>query len=376
MQTLNVLVVDDEFGMRSGIERALRTFSVDFNEFNESVRYCVKTVDNGDDALNILQLSETDILILDHQLPDITGLEILDFIKKENVNVLTIMITAFASLEVAISATRNGAFDFLAKPFTPDDLKTRIKNASERIFLQRKAEKLEKEKNAVRFQFISVLGHELKAPLSAIEGYMFLMQKKTAGENMTNYQSMIDRSIIRLDGMRKMISDLLDLTRIESGNKRREMVEFNFDELLEYCVENVQVDATKRNIDLNVTCPGNFKIKADRDELQMVINNLLTNSVKYNKDGGKVDFSVYGDEYHFVMKCVDTGIGMTEGEQKKLFQEFSRVKNSKTRDITGSGLGLSILKKIITNYQGNVKVDSEKDNGTTFTIKLKRFNDE
>ncbi|HWT83052.1 MAG TPA: response regulator, partial [Candidatus Methylomirabilis sp.] len=169
---LRVLVVDDEPGMRLGIERALRNFSVHLPDVNGLVSFAVESVDSGEAALAKIESSPPDILLLDHKLPGMTGLDVLNELAEAKPQVLTIMITAFASLDTAIAATKRGAYDFLAKPFTPEEVKAAVRKAAKHLILQRQARRLAEEKRQIRFQFISVLGHELKAPLGAIEGYL------------------------------------------------------------------------------------------------------------------------------------------------------------------------------------------------------------
>ena len=127
------------------------------------------------------------------------------------------MITAYATFETAVQATKLGAYDFLAKPFSPEELRYAVRKATNQLILSRQARRLAEEKRQVRFNFISVLSHELKAPLNAIEGYLKILRTTEADQNL----QMIERSLVRLDGMQKLIFDLLDLTRIESGQSER-----------------------------------------------------------------------------------------------------------------------------------------------------------
>ena len=371
MTQFNILAVDDEIGMTQGVKRILEEYQINLDDFNDNISFKIDTSSNGKEALKKIKSEHIDILLLDHKLPDIQGLEILTIINNENINTLTIMITAYASIEVAISATKNGAFDFLAKPFTPDELKNTIKKIAEHIFLTKKAQSLEEEKRKVRFQFISVLAHELKSPLSAVENYLYIIKDKAYGNDITKHDHMINRSIYRIEGMRKMIIDLLDLTRIESGEKKRNFEKINLFNIANDIIENNKLEAKKRRININITCKKNTTIIADKVEIEIIINNLLTNAVKYNKDNGIINFIINQTNESIEITCSDTGIGMTENETKNLFKEFSRIKNEKTRDILGSGLGLSILKKIVKLYQGDIKVESKPEHGTKFTITLK-----
>ncbi len=365
---LDVLIVDDEAGMRAGAERSLEGFSVALPDFDETVTFSVRAAATGEEALAQLKAKSPDILLLDYKLPDMTGIDVLaaspgDF--------LTIMITAFASLEVAVTATKRGAFDFLAKPFTPEELRATVGKAARSIYLHRKARRLEEEKRQVRFEFIRVLAHELKSPLAAVEGYMHLMKERMKGPELESYDQMIERSVARIGGMRKLVMDLLDLTRLESGRKQRNIEAVDLAKAAGLIAENVAGLAAARKVSVELRVPAGLTLSADSGEVDMILSNLLTNAVKYNKEGGKAVLELARAGDGVTVRCSDTGIGMTEEELARLFGEFVRMKNEHTRNIDGSGLGLSILKKVVTLYGGEVKVNSKYGEGTTFELKLK-----
>ncbi len=372
MDILNILIVDDEPGMRRGAERALRDITVSLPDINGEVRFDIRTAGSGKELEERMQEGPTDILVLDHKLPDTTGLDILDGLGKSGLDLLVIMITAYASLDTAVTATRRGAYDFLAKPFTPEELRGAVRKAARHLILQRQARRLAEEKRQVRFQFISVLAHEMKAPISAIEGYLRMIQERAVGDQLQDYDRMVDRCLIRIEGMRKLISDLLDLTSIESGQRHRTLTSVDLLEVARQSVENVRAEMERRNISLQLDVPAGVVLDADRTEIEMIFNNLVSNAVKYNRDQGRVAVTVTesGDEVR--VQVEDSGIGMTQEETQRLFSDFSRIKNEKTRNILGSGLGLSTLKKIVTLYGGEVTVKSRPDVGSTFAVTLRR----
>jgi len=369
---LRILVVDDELGMRLGVERALRNFAVQLIDVNGEVSFEVESVDCGEIALEKIKAAPPDILLLDHKLPGISGLDVLHELAVARSEVLTIMITAYASLDTAITATKRGAFDFLAKPFTPEEVKAAVRKAAKHLMLQRQARRLAEEKRQVRFQFISVLGHELKAPLAAIEGYLNIVKDQIAGGDPAAYRQPIERSLVRLYGMRKLILDLLDLTRIESGNRKRDLQELDVSEVAKSCIETVMPDANAKKITVAFQAPGSVRMIADRGELEIILNNLVSNAVKYNREGGRVTVTLTARNDQVSIAVADTGIGLTREEADQLFREFVRIKNEHTRNILGSGLGLSIVKKIAALYGGDVAIESQADIGSTFTVLLNR----
>jgi signal transduction histidine kinase len=292
---------------------------------------------------------------------------------RREVSILTIIMTAYASIETAIRATKSGAFDFLAKPFTPEEIKNAIYKAAEHLVVTYQAERLAKEKRRVRFEFISVLAHELKSPLNAVESYLNILEDPEMAEDREQYSAFIDRCRTRVGYMRKMIEDLLDLTYIESGEKQREIDEVDLSEIAGEAVESHRQSAAEQNIELELHAGEGLRMHADEGEVEIILNNLITNGIKYNREGGRVEIRLSAEEDYVEIVVSDTGIGMTEEETQKLFHDFSRIKNEKTRDILGSGLGLSTVKKIVQLYEGTVDVESVPDEGSTFTVRLQRW---
>jgi len=371
MDTLRILVTDDEPGMRLGAERTLRDFRVIVPDVHEEVAFVVDQAETGEQAIEKITSQPPDILLLDHKLPGISGLDVLDRVSGMHAELLTIMITAYASIETAVTATKRGAYDFLAKPFTPDELKSTVRKAAIRIVLAKQARKLAEEKKQVRFQFIRVLGHELKAPLNAIDGFLQLIKNNTLGGEIGAYNEIIGRCGARVDHMRKLIVDLLDMTRIESGQKARDLGTVDIREIARTSIETILPTAQPRNITINLHADDPVSMTADRGEIEMILNNLISNAVKYNRDNGRVDVRIARSDPIVTITVTDTGIGMSREEAAKLFGEFVRIKNAKTRSILGSGLGLSIVKRLAMMYDGSAEVESEPDVGSTFTVVLK-----
>ncbi len=373
MITLRVLAVDDELGMRRGISRSLSDFEVVLPDSEETVSFDIVEVSTGEDAVAAISANPPDIMLLDYKLPGISGIDVLNQTAELNIDMLTIMITAYASIETAIAATKKGAYDFLPKPFTPRDLKHVVRKASIRLVLARKAKSLEDANRRVRFEFTRVLGHELKAPIAAVSGYLYLMRDHILGDDITEYDAPIKRSLRRLDQMRKLIVDLLDMTRLESGEKMREMELLDMEELVDSALELVETEATRRDISLSQEGTASVTIWADRGELDMMLNNLVSNAVKYNRDGGRVAVTLSPVEDGIQIEVTDTGIGMAPEDVEKLFGEFVRIKNDQTRNILGSGLGLSILKRLAGLYAGEISVTSQVDVGSTFRMLLRKI---
>jgi signal transduction histidine kinase len=228
------------------------------------------------------------------------------------------------------------------------------------------------EGKQIRFQFLSVLSHELKAPLNAIEGYIKIIRNKEFGDNVDAYHEMLDRSLDRIRGMRVLILDLLDLTRIEGGKTTKEYKKVCLNELAQTAIDTMRPYAIQKDINLYLNASGNLCLQADTNEIQIIINNLITNAVKYNKQGGRVDCTLKSDKERLYIIVSDTGIGIQADELENIFKDFVRVKTAETRNISGSGLGLSIVKKIVALYNGEITVKSRPGEGSVFTITIPR----
>ncbi len=373
METLKVLVVDDETGMRLAVARVLNTYTVRPDEKSDhAVGFAVETAESGEAALEMMAASVPDILLLDMKMGGMSGLDVLRKLHERHIETLTVMITAYATLETAIEATKQGAHDFLPKPFTPEDLRVAIRRVVRHLAVQREARQLAQEKRQVRFQFITVLGHELKAPLAAVEGYLQILKDGSAGSDPAVLARVVDRALVRTEGMRKLIVDLLNMTRIESGQKRRELGPADLRDAAAAAIETVSRAAATRGIDVRLHVPERAPLVADRGELDIILNNLVTNAVKYNRDHGRVDVTIAAaDGGGWRIRVADTGIGLAPSDAQRLFQDFVRIKNEQTRTIPGTGLGLSIVKKLAQLYGGDASVESEPGVGSVFTVTLK-----
>lgn len=370
MSIFKILIVDDEDGIRAGTKRILQNFHVDYPFMDEHIEFEVLEAATGEEGIEIIDNQQPDIILLDNKLPGIQGVEVLEYVKNKQYDIVVVMITSYASLELAVKATRDGAYDFIPKPFTPQELRSSIENITKQLFLKRMTQKLNTAGKAIRFQFLSVLSHELKAPLNAIEGYVKIIREKQLGEQVGAYDEMLDRSLERIKGMRTLILDLLDFTKIESGKPTQRFETVDLSKIAQISVDTLRPYAIQKDVDIYLNIREEILMKADPGEIEIIFNNLISNAVKYNNTGGRVDLFIEKLPAAIRISVSDTGIGISYEEKDKIFDDFVRIKNTKTRNITGSGLGLSIVKKIVDMYKGSIEVQSIPDKGTTFTIIL------
>jgi PAS domain S-box-containing protein len=223
----------------------------------------------------------------------------------------------------------------------------------------------------IKSQFVSMVSHELKAPIAAVYGFLKLFNDDSimlTDEQRKEYEN---RSMVRLDGLLKMVNDLLDISRMELKTVKREIKEINIPDIIQSVLELLQIEIGNKNLGVNLIIEENIHtIYADADEINRLFTNLISNAIKYNNERGLISIKVNTTGNFVVTEIKDSGIGLKEEEKAKLFSEFFRAKNEKTKNIGGTGLGLSIVKRIVDSYSGKIEVDSKYGEGTMFRIYL------
>jgi two-component system sensor histidine kinase/response regulator len=330
MAELKVLVIDDEPGILSGIRIILSDLVVGYPFMEEDFTFKTFESESSEDALKIIEKNQPDIILLDNKLPGMDGIDLLEYINEWGYDIPVMMITSYASVDLAVRATKSGAYNFVTKPFTPQELSAAMESITKHLILKKMTQKLRTEEKKVRFQFLSVLSHELKSPLNAVEEFQHLILKRQAGDKIENYDPFVKRSIERIQSMRGLIMDLLDLTRIESGYKNRSIQDIDLVKIADQVIESNKLAAEKRNIKIHVVFPNSLNYVGDEKEFEIVFNNLLSNAIKYNKNNGEIYFSIGRQKDNVNVLIKDTGIGMTEEETAKVFRDFIRIKNVKT----------------------------------------------
>ena len=214
---------------------------------------------------------------------------------------------------------------------------------------------------------VSLLSHELKAPVSAVEGYLQMMIDGIITDEAVRGQ-ILQRCIDRLGRMRTLIDDLLDMSMIVGGQRRRELTQVDLNALAQHALATSQPAAA--NAQVLVALHGQAVLEADSLEMEIILNNLISNAIKYNRPGGRVDVYLELAADVVTIRVADTGIGLAEQDKHRLFQEFGRIKSGRTRDIPGSGLGLAIVQRLAIGYGGRAEVDSTPGEGSCFTVYL------
>jgi len=205
-------------------------------------------------------------------------------------------------------------------------------------------------------RFLGIVAHDLKAPLSAVQSYLQLMVGGFAGEMADKQKHMLDRSSQRITGLLNLISDLLDISRIEAGQIVREFEEISLSQTVKDSLENVRNLAREKKIGLKVEMPKSLpQIKASGTHLQQVMTNLLANAIKFTPEKGTIKLRVTDHENNIQVEVMDNGDGIATEELPKIFDDFHRGSDPTK---AGTGLGLSIAKRIVEAHKGRIWAES------------------
>ena len=228
-----------------------------------------------------------------------------------------------------------------------------------------------KELDQVKSQFVSMVTHELRAPLSAVEGYLSAYLSGAAGSDPQMNRQMLERAKARTHSLLDLVNDLLQFSRLECKRVERKKELLDLTGIITGTVDLLKNQGEANEIKFKVDLPEKLPlIEADRAEMEQLFTNLISNAIKYNVKKGKVTVKAGPSNHYLNIKVADSGIGIDEEHLSSIFDEFYRVCGPETRYVTGTGLGLSIVKRIVESHFGQIEVDSKVGKGTTFTVKL------
>lgn len=372
----SILVVEDEDVIRSI-----------FSETFESWGYEVEDAANGKEALEKAKEKEYDIIITDLNMPYVNGIELIKKLKDKNYLAEIIVVTGFATIDNAIEAMKAGAFDFITKPVNFDHVRfvinrcrQQIKSREENSQLKILNEKLTRL-NEIKDKFLSITNHELRTPVTIIKGYIDVLEM-SIDENNSELKEITEILKFSVNELIDRLENIHNLSQLDKKD-----LPFNFQEgnIVPYLIESlkeISILYKKRNITLKLkSIPKNIPLYADFYRLKQVFRELLQNALKFTPDGGAVYVSgtVIDDKAYLIFE--DTGVGIPSKEQKLIFEPFYEVQETvhhKTSDNEfmggGLGIGLSLVKEIVTAHNGNIEVDSEVGKGSKFVITLPLIN--
>ncbi len=368
-----ILVIDDEEGIRVGCRRAL-----------EPQGYAVDTAVSYLEGLNKIQTGDYDLVLLDVMMPDGRGINLLDPISQKDPDIVSVIITGYATVELAVEAIKQGAYDFISKPFDAELLlmtvaqgleRRRLSQETKRLqAIEREAEELARDKaemerlDQFKTEFMLTVAHELRSPISALQSFLLSILKGYVPADQQQY--ILQRAVDRVQELLDLVNDLLTLAAANDENIRSQLKVFKLAEALDKVFPLFQAQAQEKDITLTMDVLQSPSIKANPDQMVQLWSNLISNAIKYTPEGGRVNVTLE-EKDGWAVGCVeDTGIGIAIKDQEVIFDEFYRTTQAKEFSRLGTGLGLTLVKRIVEGHQGSIEVESELGKGSRFTFRL------
>lgn len=421
MTPSRLLIVDDEESVAVTMQAILQ---LDGHEVEMTTR--------GDDALRRIGQATYDLVLTDLRLDDMDGLQIVAETHRHAPETIVIVLTGYASLESAVKALREGAYDYLLKPCDVEELRATVargldrrrmgqqlqdrivelESANETIGrmnaeledriaaatadLQARLEQLAaakaetqdhleklRELDKLKSQFLSIASHELKTPITAMSGFVQIAVRRLrrrigradparAEQNAEDASLLEQLEVVnrQTTKLARLVDELLDVSRIESGRLEFRVADVDLDALAVEVVARLEMVAAHHAITLTRNGKS-FIVRGDRDHLEQVLNNLVSNAVKYSPSGRRVDIALgWTDDGQVLLSVTDQGMGIRAAELESIFGLFYRSPDREARDVGGMGLGLYISKEIVDRHGGRIWAESREGEGTTFYVTL------
>ncbi|MFH1854172.1 MAG: ATP-binding protein [Candidatus Omnitrophota bacterium] len=379
-ETLKILVID--FNQQSILKIRDILFAV------STISYDVSFVQKEENALKRIDEDVFDVILLSYDLPGANGLEVLSSLQYKDLSGPVIMMAERGDEEFATQAMREGAYDYVIrdKGFEKG-LPLVIHNAMNAFNAKKEKERLQKEIAAkkteleaanrklkeldrIKSDFVANVAHEFRTPLTIIKGNVDLVLKGGLGKIEPGQREMLDGAINVANRLSRLVNDLLDISKIESGKTQLKKEKFNINKIIE---ENLSAFSKIMNDRKQVLKKDLAKdmpdISGDIDKITQVFINLLSNAIKYSPDGGNITVKTVSLEKEIMVEVADTGEGISPENMDKVFDKFTRVTAEKKE---GTGLGLSIAKDIIVLHKGRMWVKSELGKGSQFYFTLQK----
>jgi signal transduction histidine kinase len=352
-----ILIIDDEEPLRDGCRQVL-----------EKAGYFVLTAEQGAEGIKLAREHLPDMAFIDLKMPHISGMEIIEILSRDIPDILPVMITGFATIVSAVEAMQKGAYDYLPKPFSPDQLRALTKRGLEHRNLKIETKRLREEKDLMERNFITFVSHEMRSPLVVIRQYIEALNEIAGDRFDKDVKEIIERCRKRIQNLEEMVEHWLDISRIENGTLAQQKVSLSLAAIISRSVEEMTPICRKRGISLETNIPSKLpQITGDEESLLRVFTNIIGNATKYTPEGGKITVACQNDEYYINVSIADMGTGIPPDKLPLIFDPFFRC-GGKNEKHSGSGLGLTFCKKIMESHKGCIAVSSKEGEGTTFVL--------
>lgn len=330
--------------------------------------YSVMPATNGAAALKRLETKKPDLVLLDLMMPDMDGIEVCRRLKADPATrqVPVIFLTASNDMQHLVNGFEVGAVDYVTKPFNAPELLARVQTHVE---LRQARERL-REMNDEKNEFMGIVAHDLRSPLGTINGFADLILDDP-GQPRADVEDSARRIRDTATRMAAMVQNLLDANRIERGEMELKLAPTDLAALVTSVVESHRPCATAKNQSIHLEAgEGPLEVMIDPSVTVQVIENLVSNAVKYSPPSRNIFVSVKPTAEGARCEVRDEGPGLSAEDQKKLFGKFARLSAKPTGGEGSTGLGLSIVKKMVEAMNGKVWCESEPGKGAAFIVEL------
>jgi two-component system, sensor histidine kinase and response regulator len=323
----------------------------------------LETAISGEEGLEKARAADFDVVVTDLKMPGLGGLEVLKTLRQERPETIVIVFTGYANVETAREALKNGAFDYIPKPFTPEEIKDVVRNA----LLAR-----EKKPEAHMLDLMAIVSHELKSPLATVQTTADTLYRGYFGKLDPAQQKIVGTILRNCEYLEDVIRSYIDLSKMEIDDidSFRKDIRLGAD-VVQPVLDVPEIKSNLKGMPVRLTMGDDPVIPGDPQLLQIVVRNLINNAVKYGREGTPIEVRLEGGEREVVLTVRNEGVGFTAEEiRDRLFKRFERLKQKGTEGVKGSGLGLYICRKIVDKHRGRIEAVSEPGSWAEFRVVL------
>jgi two-component system, sensor histidine kinase and response regulator len=362
---LKIIIIDDEEIVLDSCVQIL-----------EGSDYEVATAKDGVAGLELIREMQPDLVYIDLKMPGISGFEVLDKIREQDPTLVSIVITGYATVSSAVEAMKKGAYDFLPKPFTPEEFRLITRRSAEKRRLVLETIALRREKEMLKDQFAAIISHELKSPLNAVQQNFYTLVDDLSEKLTESQMNQMKRIQARIDGLMDLIHTWLRVITTDIEKIKESFEPIHIEEVILSAIENVQTYAIRKDIQIvsEISKPVQ-PIMGDEVTLTEALVNLLENAIKYSYMGNRVVVEAKEREDYLMISVSDSGVGIAEEDLPYIFEDFFSGKPAPQRE-RSTGLGLAITRRIVEAHHGQISVTSQLGKGSTFTIQIPTYFDE
>jgi two-component system sensor histidine kinase/response regulator len=354
-----ILIIDDEEVVLDSCTQILKGSA-----------YVIATASNGENGLRSVAEFQPDLVFVDLKMPGLSGQDVIKAIRETDPTIVIIVITGFATVSSAIEAMKNGAYDFLPKPFTPDEFRMITQRGLENRHLVLETIALRKERETLRENFAAIVSHELKAPLGAVQQNLFVLADELSDQLSNSQKERLAHIQNSLGNLTKLILTWLRVLSVDVSKIQESFHPVQLEAVISEAIESVQPQAVRKAIEI-VAPPGETlpSVHGDEGTLVETLINILGNAIKYSRNSGKVVVSAKTAEHEVVISVSDSGTGISKEDLPHIFGDFYAGKADQSGE-RGSGIGLAVARRIVEAHHGSLTVQSVPGKGSTFAIHL------